>query len=757
MARNERPPESAPRERPASGPRWPLWVGNGLGLLFLALAVLTALGLWPPALQGAEGGVLLQWWVQVWRRLLGWGAWMVPLALARVGLAVLQVSAGEPLRWRWTRWLAWELAFFAALALFSLARGTDLVRALQGYDGGLVGWALAFTLTRWLPESVVALMWMALLVFGIAVGSGLWGWVIGLLRRGLEAPDPLLDLEPQAPPTARPEPDAEPREQEQVEEKPAPRPRRASKRARGERKPPASSSPEPQDEAPRPEGLPPLDLLEPEAQERPDTPYLEETARRIEEVLAEFGVPVRVVGVQVGPTVIQFAVEPGYIERTAPEGEVQRQRVRVARIVALRRDLALALAVKRLRIQAPVPGRPYVGIEIPNPKAARVRLRPLLASPEFRQLQGSLAVAVGRNVAGDVVVADLATMPHLLIAGTTGSGKSVFLKALLLCLVMQHTPETLRLILIDPKRVELTQLQELPHLLGPVEVEPQRIQGVLQWVVAEMQRRYRLFEKTRVRDIQAYHRLQERGRAPEPMPFLVVVIDELADLMTQAPEQTEFALVRLAQLARATGIHLVVATQRPSVDVVTGLIKANFPARIAFQVASSVDSRVILDQPGAEALLGRGDMLFLPPDAPAPLRVQGPYVSEEEIRRVVAFWQAHGGAPASAGPWEGLVSGDQEGEGGLWDPLLEEAARIVIQTQQAYTSLLQRRLRIGYPRAARLMEQLERLGIVSPAGEGRRERVVLVDPDTPFHLGQMKASRTPETPENGPAPGRESA
>ncbi len=727
----ESPGDEVPRRRrPRLRIDLPVWLGNALGVALLAAALITAVGLAPPA---THEGVLLDLWVRFWRRVLGWGAWMVPILLSLMGLTVLQISAGVRLQWRWTRWLAWEVAFFATLALLSLAHQADFQRAMNGYDGGVVGWALASALLQVMPDWAAIMVSLGLAILGVSVGVGLLGWVLDLLRTSLAEPDLLtLPAQVEAPP--------QPRAAQKTQ---AAKTRRKTTRDRAStRRPPASppEMPPPPSRVPRDAQLPPLDLLDPEEKGRADTAYIQEVRQRIEATLQEFGVPVRVVGVQVGPSVLQFAIEPGYMERTLPDGTVKRQKVRVSKIVGLRRDLALALAVKRLRIQAPVPGRPYLGIEIPNPRATLVRLRPLLTSPEFQKVGSPLTIAVGRGVAGDVVVADLRAMPHLLVAGTTGSGKSIFLKALILTLIMNLSPQDLRLILIDPKRVELSRFQGLPHLLGQVEVEPKRIQGVLQWVVAEMQRRYRLFEKARVRDIMAYRNRQARQGEEERLPYLVVVIDELADLMVQAPEQTEFALVRLAQLARATGIHLVVSTQRPSVDVITGLIKANFPARIAFQVASSVDSRVILDQPGAETLLGRGDMLFLPPDSPAPLRVQGPFVSEQEIRRVVDFWkQALPEGPGrEEAPWEALLAGEQQVQ--RWDPLLEEAARIVIETQRAHTSLLQRRLRIGYPRAARIMEQLERLGIVGPAEEGSRERVVLVEPGTPFHLGEANAA-----------------
>ena len=342
---------------------------------------------------------------------------------------------------------------------------------------------------------------------------------------------------------------------------------------------------------PRDERLPGLDLLVNEQFNRPDERNINLTAGLIEKTLADFGIPAKVISFRVGPTVTQFAVEPGYLEKekNGQEGDANRQKVRVAQISSLGRDLALALAAERLRIEAPVPGRPYVGIEVPNARSTIVRMRPVLESEVFYKTASPLAIALGRDVSGQAVVADLARMPHLLIAGTTGSGKSVCIAALTACLVMNNTPADLRLVMIDPKMVELVRFNGLPHLYGKVETNLERILAVLRWTVAEMDRRYKVLEASRSRNLDTYNRKARRHKGIEPMPRIVVMIDELADLMMSAPDQTEHNLVRLAQMARATGIHLVVATQRPGVDVVTGLIKANFPSRIAFTVASSVE------------------------------------------------------------------------------------------------------------------------------------------------------------------------
>ena len=402
-------------------------------------------------------------------------------------------------------------------------------------------------------------------------------------------------------------------------------------------------------------------------------------------------------------------------------------KVRVAQIAALQKDLALALSAQRLRIQAPVPGKPFVGIEVPNSHASVVRLRPILETDAFYKVKSPLAIALGRDVSGQPIVADLSRMPHLLIAGATGSGKSVCITSIASCLAMNNSPQELRLVMIDSKMVELLRFNGLPHLYGKVETNIDRIMGVLRWVVVEMDHRYRLLEGAKARDLDSYNNKLIRKGEHSLIPRIVVIIDELADLMMSAPDQTEHNLVRLAQMARATGIHLVVATQRPSTDVVTGLIKANFPARLAFAVASSVDSRVILDTAGAETLLGRGDMLFLNPEVGNPNRAQGVMVTDPEIEKIITHWQQVSEYPIEeTPPWEKLLQEPTEGGD---DALIEEAISLVRGSQRASASLLQRRLRIGYPRAARLLDQLEEMGIVGPSPGGGREREVLVHPE----------------------------
>jgi DNA segregation ATPase FtsK/SpoIIIE, S-DNA-T family len=444
-------------------------------------------------------------------------------------------------------------------------------------------------------------------------------------------------------------------------------------------------------------------------------------ARVIEETLRSFGAPARVVDIQRGPTITLFGVEPDFIKNR--NGKT---RVRVSKITSLADDLALALAAARIRIQAPVPGKGYIGIEVPNRQIALVSLREVLVSPAYKQLDAPLKMALGKDVAGKVVAADLTAMPHLLIAGTTGAGKSVCINDILTCFLLNMTPDELRLVLVDPKRVELTGYNGVPHLLAPVIVDAEHVVGTLQWMMREMDLRYRKFSETGNRNIADYNAYCQKT-LKKKLPYLLVVIDELADLMMLAPDETERAITRLAQLARATGIHLIIATQRPSTDILTGLIKANFPARIAFAVASSVDSRVILDQPGADRLLGRGDMLFQAPDAAAPVRIQSAFVSDVEINRLTTYWrsftvsagaperpnqpaafQTKKGVPLKQAPlWE-----EMEEEKNL-DPKFDEAIKIIQEENSASISMLQRKMRIGYTRAARMIDMMEEKGIVS--------------------------------------------
>ncbi len=455
---------------------------------------------------------------------------------------------------------------------------------------------------------------------------------------------------------------------------------------------------------------PPLSLLDSVVQDDEASPIDNALRSRIiEDTLNAFSVRARVVGSHTGPAITQFDVQP---ERGT----------RVQRVTALQNDLALALAARSIRIQAPVPGQNVIGIEIPNARTAKVTLREVLESEPCSKLKSPLKIALGKDVSGGAVMADLARMPHLLIAGATGSGKSVCLNSLISCLLYHNSPDRLRLLMVDPKMVELAVFNDVPHLLAPVVTDATKVTGTLKWALKEMHRRYKLFAKRGARNLARYNEMQYDPK--EVLPFIVIIIDELADLMMVAAEDVEEGICRLAQLARATGMHLVLATQRPSVDVVTGLIKANFPARIAFAVSSQVDSRTILDQSGAEKLLGRGDMLYLPSDEGKPIRVQGAYVSDCEIENLVGFWKTNSSRPVEMIPAGELEPPPKVEEPDTDDSLLDDAVRILREYRRASVSLLQRRLSIGYTRAARLLDVLEDRGVVGPSEDGR-SRIVL--------------------------------
>jgi len=490
--------------------------------------------------------------------------------------------------------------------------------------------------------------------------------------------------------------------------------------------------------------LPPLDILDmsPEV----DFAQVDNTqrARLIEEALASYGVEAKVVQINAGPTVTQFGVEPGWDRRyrdvkerdddgntTVRQEEVSRTRVKVERITALGNNLALALAVPGVRIEAPIPGKALVGIEVPNTTFGVVSLRGVIQSANYQKILGksNLALALGKGAGGEAIAGDLARMPHLLVAGSTGSGKTVCLNAIVCCLLMYNSPADLKFILIDPKRVEMVQYNSLPHLATPVVVDTDKALNTLRWLSQEMDRRYKTLSEKGTRNLEAYNK---KVGSAERMPNLVLVIDELADLMMTGFAEVEHILCRLAQLARAVGIHLVVATQRPSVDVITGLIKANFPTRISFAVTSQVDSRTILDSIGAEKLLGRGDMLYLPTEEAKPRRLQGCFVSDPEVERLVYFWGTQKQEQAASLNIDEVASLEPSARiqetAAPSDPLLAAARKLAEEHSNISTSYLQRKLHIGYPRAARLMEELqEEMGAEEPDEDGAE-----IGPDDPL-------------------------
>jgi len=756
-----------------------------IGLIILALLLLTSL-----VRAYREAGPLLAFLSGALTALLGVGAWVVPLACLAAGVLLgmnqPRALARQPLA-------GGAVVYLVFLAMVHLAAGPgdrplspEVVRQAGGYLGGAVGWILA----RALGDVGAYIVLVGAALAGVLlVAQTSWGeFLAGLgeavlaLGRGILAA--LARLVPRRPVKARPKPPAGARTAKgrpvpdpaapqgqaprppsvlhDEDSSPAP-PQRVSTVAAdaqqsaqapwdekteasalaGEEDEPAqdeSAGPVPTAVAvaspttpkqprlldvadqPKPQWrLPDVEILSPHPDDKAtpaDAAEIKEKIRVLERTLLNFGIPARVRNYEYGPTLTRFEVElePG---------------IRVSKVTQLQGDLAMALAVGRIRIEAPIPGKRAVGVEVPNAVRRIVSLRSVVEEPEFQEHPSPLAVALGRDVAGRPVVVDLENMPHLLVAGQTGSGKSVCLHTMIVSLLMRATPDTLRLILIDPKRVEMTRYDGIPHLYAPVVYTLREAADVLRKTIREMQRRYDKFAVAGVANIAEYNEevaggRDENGRPVEPLPRIVVVIDELADLMTQARAEFEQSICRLAQLARATGIHVVIATQRPSVNVITGHIKANFPARIAMRLPAQHDSRTILDCVGADRLMGNGDMLLMTSELSKPLRVQGAYVDRADVERLAAFFQEQGEPQFAIVPEvveeEG---GEATGETEVGDELFEAAVRYVVAEQEASVSMLQRRFKVGYARAGRLVDLMERKGIVGPH-EGSRPRRVLV-------------------------------
>lgn len=706
------------------------------GLLLLMLAIVTLL-----SLLSLSNSDLTAAWLALLAQAFGWGQFVIPFGLGVAGVLLFSAGIGHPVALPWRRVVGLILFFLAVegtLHGVSYATAPEAqAGAKAGGGGGYLGWAIRQGLYGALGDVgglfvlLLACVGALLLVIDrrpadiVAAVVQAWNSATAWYRlRRVPVSGGLPPVQAERPGESLLERLAEP------VLRPLPGPAALGAQAQQ----PASWPVQPRIIGALQEWrLPPLEgILEEGKEQELSEPEIRAKVRTIEETLQHFGVPARVVEVNQGPTVTQFGVEPGFIERRDVQGKLRRFKVKVSKIRSLANDLALALAATSIRIEAPVPGRPMLGIEIPNSQTATVTLRSVMESENFRRLDSRLRLALGIDVSGQAIVADLATMPHLLIAGATGAGKSVCINAIIACLLCGNIPDELRLIMIDPKRVELTGYNGIPHLLTPVVVDIQRVVGTLKWVTREMDRRYGIFSQVGVRNIEGYN-ASAPGRGDPPLPLLIVLIDELADLMMVAPDEVERSVCRIAQMARATGIHLVMATQRPSVDVVTGLIKANFPARISFAVSTQIDSRVILDAPGAEQLLGRGDMLFMAADTSKLVRLQGSWVSDAEIERLVNYWKGLSTAQDAALParatsalpvqqplWEQVAEAERD-EG---DALLADAIALVRVQNRASVSFLQRKLRVGYARAARIMDLLEERGIVGPAEGASHTREV---------------------------------
>lgn len=727
-----------------------------VGLLLVALALVLGLSIYLD-----KAGILghgLTWLAGV---LAGWGRYLLPVAMAATGIALISNRRSEH---RYRMAFGYGILAFAILGLLHVLRGPhevsgsyDDVQSAGGWIGAVVGEPVRGLLATW----GAAVLLVAAGVAGIALatqsslrtlferaahgaksaGRGVASVgrpAIGAARRKFDEVSTLaserLGTDGDEDADAGPQPLPPPSLYDVALEAPDTKRR---PRSRPPLPPPVADGPAEQLEIDLPPGaakgawrLPPANLLERTANQQVDRQAIEARGRDLELALASHGVETRLVGMTIGPTVTRYELELG-------------PGVKVARVTALHKDIAYALAALDVRILAPIPGRSAIGVEVPNNHRHLVALGDLLSSPEARSATHPLEVGIGKDIAGRAVMMNLATTPHLLIAGATGAGKSSGLNCIITSILMRSTPDQVKMILIDPKQVEMGQYNRLPHLLTQPVTNPKKAANALSWAVKEMERRYDLLAEVGFRDVSGYNTAYDRGDLqPEPgsdrqferLPFIVVVVDELNDLMMVAARDVEDSITRIAQKARAVGIHLIVATQRPSVNVITGVIKANIPARIAFAVSSLTDSRVILDQPGAERLVGKGDMLLLGSSSNVAQRIQGAWVGEEEVRRVVAFWRRQApeveyivgiegddGRPGAGGT---MVGGDEADD----EALVRQAMELVVQSQLGSTSMLQRKLKVGFARAGRIMDLLEQRGVVGPS-EGSKARAVLMTPE----------------------------
>ena len=730
-----RKPKAAPAPKPVAAPEvsWPRRLGQEMAaLLLLGLAgfFLLALGshsladpqgllaLWQAAAvhnaAGKAGALVAHYLI----RGLGLASYWVPLML--LGLAWQSHHEGlEDLGWLQT--LSGLGVLLASAGLLTLGWGEGML-----YGGGYLGSLLSAILLPSLNQVGAALaLALALLVSVMGATRLSYVGLMALLGQALQGAFRLVR-----------------RREEELPEAPPYHPRRPTvgrqivTQTGGEAEvpvltpsvstpAPAAAGPKSRKAVPTPGAytLPSLDLLDPSP---PWNHQVQENimlaqAEKLENTLRHFGVEGRVTAIMTGPVVSRFEYEPAL-------------GVKISKITGLADDLALALKALSIRIVAPVPGKGVLGIEVPNPKRQVVGLREILADGAYQKSASRLTLALGKDIMGTSVVTDLAKMPHLLIAGATGSGKSVGLNAMILSILFKATPEEVRFLMVDPKRIELSMYEDIPHLLHPVVFNPKEATMALHWAVGEMERRYALLSDLSVRNIEGYNQKArakkadpriEEGILPRGLPYLVIVIDELADLMLVSSRDTEEYLIRLAQKARASGIHLIVATQRPSVDVITGLIKANFPTRISYQVSARTDSRVILDAMGAERLLGMGDLLFMPPGTSRLKRIHGPFVTEEEVTRVTEFLKAQAAPDYEPGITEMREADEEIAENGERDEKYADAVELVAETRNASISMLQRRLRVGYNRAARIIETMEKEGLIGPS-DGIKAREVYV-------------------------------
>jgi S-DNA-T family DNA segregation ATPase FtsK/SpoIIIE len=771
--------QSQPPPRP---PFWRVQARDLWAVGLITVGVLLALALWGKQLgpigQGADTGLAF---------LAGWVRILLPLVAFGAGFALLldrpdrsgddeEHEGADP----WRLAVGSVLGVLGVCGLAEVAKGAPAFSNSQGLkdSGGYLGAAVGRPLHAGIGPAGAAVLLSAVIIVAVLVATGVslatvgrtlhaavsaTGRTAAALWRGkpfVITSDLGADAPVEAASSGRVPFDAEdelPADEDPVDEDvdrvPEPEPDVEPGPVEADPLPLVAASPRVAGEW----VLPPISLLHASKKLRQDQGQIDALGADLVRALEAHGVETRLVGCRVGPTVTRYELELG-------------PGVKVARVTSLSKDIAYAMASPDVRILAPIPGKSAIGVEVPNRTRQLVSLRDILGSNEAKPSPTThpLEVAMGRDIAGRAVMANLAEMPHILISGSTGSGKSSCMNSIITSILMRDTPDKVKMILVDPKRVELGQYDGLPHLLNPVVVDPKKAANALAWAVKEMERRYDMLAENGVRDITGYNQLVEQGliappppsdrrrmrevaaralgeehaavedeadlepepEPPQPLPFILVIVDELNDLMMVAARDVEDSIVRIAQMARAVGIHLVIATQRPSVDVITGVIKANIPSRMAFSVSSLADSRVILDQPGAERLIGKGDMLLLTASSNIPRRLQAPWVSEEEVRDVVRHWHAQGGTAEQVVAIEGIDDGPS-GAGGVdddEDELLTQARDLVVRSQLGSTSMLQRKLRVGFARAGRLMDLLEQAGVVGPS-EGSKARAVLMTPE----------------------------